>query len=250
LQALELLAFQDLSCPQLAASMQIHQRTARRLLQRLEADGYVEQSYDNRRRYRATLRLAALGAQVTAHAQLPRLAAPYVAELHATTGATTHLVIPSYRDVTCVVHCDQQQDQTPPEPGLRERLPAHAAAGGKILLAYREHWRESVLTQPLARRTRYTITSATQLRAHLSQIRDQGYALDDREQEQHGRAIAAPILANDIAVASLVASVSAHPQPLPRLAFLIDAVTRTASSLTRMLDADRGEHVTNSRRPV
>ena len=105
LQALELLAFQNLSCPELAAALGTHPRTARRLLARLVADGYAEPTSDTRRRYRATLRLAALGRQLIAHAELPRAAAPHVAELHAHTGATAHLVIPSYRDAVCVVHC-------------------------------------------------------------------------------------------------------------------------------------------------
>jgi DNA-binding IclR family transcriptional regulator len=90
LQALELLTFNDLSCPQVATTLQIHPRTARRLLLRLAADGYIEQTFDSRRRYRATLRLAALGCQVIAHAELPRIAAPYVAELHTAT-ARSHI---------------------------------------------------------------------------------------------------------------------------------------------------------------
>ena len=49
------------------------------MLLRLAADGYIEQTFDSRRRYRATLRLAALGCQVIAHAELPRIAAPHVA---------------------------------------------------------------------------------------------------------------------------------------------------------------------------
>ena len=48
----------------------------------LAADGYIAQTFDSRRRYRATLRVAALGCQVIAHAELPRIAAPHVAELH------------------------------------------------------------------------------------------------------------------------------------------------------------------------
>src|SRR5690242_2813799 len=51
LQALELLTFNDLSCPQVAATLQIHPRTARRLLLRLAADGYIKQTFDRRRRY-------------------------------------------------------------------------------------------------------------------------------------------------------------------------------------------------------
>jgi DNA-binding IclR family transcriptional regulator len=132
LQALELLTFNDLSCPQVAAALQVHPRTARRLLYRLAADGYIEQTLDSRRRYSATLRLAALGSQVIAHAQLPRVAALFVTLLHSTTGATAHLFIPSYGGVACVVHRDELCPEDAPAPALRELLPAHATAPGKL----------------------------------------------------------------------------------------------------------------------
>jgi DNA-binding IclR family transcriptional regulator len=148
LQALEQLTFNDLSCPQVAAALQIHPRTARRLLMRLAADGYIEQTFDSRRRYRATLRLAALGAQVVAHAELPRIAASHVADLHAATRAVAHLVIPSYGGAVCVVHGDRSCAGQPPRPMLRELLPAHATAAGKVLLAFRQPWRDNVLASP------------------------------------------------------------------------------------------------------
>ena len=114
--------------PPARSALQIHVRTARRLLARLAADGYIEQTFDDRRRYRATLRLAALGAQVIAHAQLPRIATPFVANLHAQTGIAAHLIIPSYHCVACIVHCHAHHKHAPPEPMLRELLPAHATA--------------------------------------------------------------------------------------------------------------------------
>ena len=192
LQALELLTFNDLSCPQLAATLQIHPRTARRLLQRLEADGYIEQSFDSRRRYRATLRVAALGSQVIAHHKPPRVAARYVAELRAATGAVAHLFIPSYRGVVCAVHCDDRAATSRPEPALRELVPAHATAAGKVLLAFRQRWRDSVLTQPLPRYTDTTITSALQLDRAATDTRARGYAVDDGEHEDGALWIAAP----------------------------------------------------------
>jgi DNA-binding IclR family transcriptional regulator len=152
LQVLELLAFQSLSAPQVAATLQIHPRTARRLLVSLAADGYIEQTLDSRRRYRSTLWLAALGAQVVANAEMTRAATPIVAELHARTGAAAHLVVPSYSSVVCVVHRDASHSEAP-TPALRELLPAHATAPGKVLLAHRQRWRDSVLAELLPRYT-------------------------------------------------------------------------------------------------
>jgi DNA-binding IclR family transcriptional regulator len=206
LKALELLTFNDLSCPQVAAALQIHPRTARRLLAQLAADGYIEQTFDSRRRYRATLRLAALGCQVVAHAELPRIAASHVAELHAATGAVAHLVIPSYRGVACVVHGDGSCAGQPPRLMLRELLPAHATAAGKVLLAFRQPWRDRVLASPLPRFTEGTITSARDLERAATQVRTQGYAVENGEYQPGTLGVAAPVFVRGQVPAALAVS--------------------------------------------
>jgi DNA-binding IclR family transcriptional regulator len=203
LQVLELLTFNDLSGPQVAAALQIHPRTARRMLLRLAADGYIEQTFDSRRRYRATLRLAALGCQVIAHAELARIAAPHVAELHTTTAAAAHLMIPSYRGVACVLHCDDPCGQQVARPMLRELLPAHATAAGKVLLAFRQPWRDSVLAGGLRRYTERTITEPFDFERAATEIRSHGYAIDDGEYRSGTLGIAAPVFIGDDVRAAL-----------------------------------------------
>jgi DNA-binding IclR family transcriptional regulator len=144
--------------------MQIHPRTARRLLVRLAADGYIEQTHDLRRRYRATLRLAALSARLITHHDLPHIATRHVTDLCARTGATAHLCIPSYRHVACVVHCEHPYaPDRPVEPVLREVLPAHTTAPGRVLLAHRQPWRDNILAHPHPTNTHRTIASRDEL---------------------------------------------------------------------------------------
>src|SRR5687768_15918072 len=102
--ALEVLAEQPLSAPQLAAALGVHPRTARRLLHRLRADGYVARSDDRRRVYAPTLRVVSLASRVLDGARLAQLAAPVVRRLHAETGLDAHLMVPSGRAVLCIVH--------------------------------------------------------------------------------------------------------------------------------------------------
>jgi DNA-binding IclR family transcriptional regulator len=105
-RALERLAFRALSAPELSVALQIHQRTARRLLRRLAAEDYVTLTAGPRRRYQLTRRLAALGRRAFAHDELPRIAAPWVAALAGRTGHVATLWIPSYVDVVCVLRAD------------------------------------------------------------------------------------------------------------------------------------------------
>jgi DNA-binding IclR family transcriptional regulator len=234
LRTLELLAFAELSAPELAASMQIHPRTARRLLTQLTIEGYAARAPGARGRYRATLRLVALGHQLIARARLPRVAAPYVAALAARTPAVAHLWIPSYRSVGCVLHADPARELVPP-PQLRELLPAHATAAGKVLLAHRHAWREDLLTRSLERYTEHTLTDPTELRTVTDGIRQRGYATEQGEYDHRSAAIAAPVCIGDETVAALAITLSARRLPPEDSAVIATHVTTAAAALSRAL---------------
>jgi DNA-binding IclR family transcriptional regulator len=247
LQALELLTFNDLSCPQVAAALQVHPRTARRLLIRLAADGYIEQTFDSRRCYRATLRLAALGCRVIAHAQLPRAAAPYVALLHSTTGTAAHLFIPSYDGVACAVHCDGACTEGPPAPALRELLPAHATAPGKLLLAFRQRWRDSILARPLRRYTDATMTTREEVERSATEIRARGYAIEKDEHRRAMLAIAAPVFVGGDVPAALALSTPQRGAGKHLVDWLVDSVVTTSVALSAAIDGS--EDADDERRP-
>ena len=192
MQALEVLAFQPLSAPQLAAALQVHPRTARRLLNRLRDEGWLTRSDDARRLYAPTMRIVALAGQIVQRARIAERAVPVVAALHGDTGAVAHLVIPSYRSVLCVVHGN---GAGPAEPGLHELAPAHCTATGKALLGHRQAWRDSVLGGPLESRTERTITDADVLLAETDAARARGYATEDGEHQPGVRGVAAPVFA-------------------------------------------------------
>jgi DNA-binding MarR family transcriptional regulator len=143
LRALECLAFTALTTAELADSIQISVRTARRLLQRLALEGFVTQQRGHRGRYHATTRLAALGRQMLDHAPLARAAAPHVANLANDTASIAHLWIPGYDDhIVCAVHADGRTTH-PAISLLHEIAPAPLSAAGTVLLRDRAHLRSS-----------------------------------------------------------------------------------------------------------
>lgn len=224
MQALEVLAFQPLSAPQLAAALQIHPRTARRLLNRLRDEGWLTRSEDARRLYAPTMRIAALAGQVVQRARIAEQAVPVVAALHDDTGAVAHLAIPSYRSVLCVVHGN---GAGPAEPGLHELAPAHCTATGKALLGHRDAWRESVLSTLLESRTERTITDPAALLAEARAIRERGYAIEDGEHQPGVRGVAAPVFApSGEAIAALGVSTDADVD-LDELAARVLAAARS-----------------------
>jgi len=235
LQAIELLSFQPASAPQLAGALRIHPRTARRLLNRLVADGWLTRSPGRERTYAPTMRIVALAAQLAEGATLPRLATPVVERLHAETGAAAHLAVPCYRSVLCLVHRGGDRDLP---PGLRELVPCHATAAGKALLAHRDAWRASVLARPLGARTAATIVEPQRLEAELGVVRERGYAIEDGEHVPHVRGVAAVVLDHaGEAVAAVAVTGPVDDLPQDALAGLGRALAAGARELTAALEA-------------
>jgi len=205
MQALELLALHPMSAPQVAEALQVHPRTARRLLARLTEEGWLARSEDTRRVYTPSMRVVALAGHVLQRGHLAEAGPRYVDAVNSEIGGPAHLVVPSYRWVLCIVH---GADGEPARPGLRELAPCHATATGKALLAHREAWRESVLDAPLERLTVHTLTDAVALRDATDAARERGYATEDGEWRAGARAVAAPVFAGSgEAVGALGASV-------------------------------------------
>jgi DNA-binding IclR family transcriptional regulator len=200
MQVLELLAFQPLSAPQVAASLQIHPRTARRLLVRLHAEGYLTRGDDARRLYMPSMRVVALAGQIAARSPLTVRALPAVARLHEETGAAAHLAVPSYLSALCVVHADRA---CPARAHARELVPAHCTASGKALMSWRQGWRDSILEHPLERHTDRTLVDGAVLAGEADAIRARGYATEVDEFEAGVHAVAAPVFVGGEAVAAL-----------------------------------------------
>jgi DNA-binding IclR family transcriptional regulator len=190
MQALEVLAFRPASAPQIADVLRVDARTARRLLNRLTDEGWLIRTEGRARTYTLSLRLVALAAHFAETAPLARAAQAAIRTLHDRTGAAAYLTVPSYRAVLCLVHRAGCADA---RPQARELVPAHASAGGKLLLGHRERWRESVLELPLDRLTDRTIVDADALRADCAESVERGIGVERGEYRPELQSIAAPV---------------------------------------------------------
>ena len=235
LRAMELLAVAPRSAPELADGLGVHVRTARRVLKRLESEGYVMLSDDRRRRYRPTMRVVALAGQVVERAELTLTAVPHVHSLREELGRGCHLCVPSYLSALCLVH-DAGDVGSGCRPHLRELVPCHCTAAGKALLGWRESWREAVLAEPLESFTERTTTGPESLRRELGRTVARGYAVEDREYELDTRGLAAPVFgASGEAVAALAVVAPMADLPADGYGAVGASVMRVAAALSREL---------------
>jgi DNA-binding IclR family transcriptional regulator len=231
MQALEVLAFGPSTASQVAAELQVHPRTARRLLNRMVTDGWLTRRDGPRPTYTPTMRIVALAAQLAHRAPLVKHAIDVARDLQARTGKPVHMAVPSYRSALRLVRATGGADT---KPELRDLAPAHAIAGGKLLLAFRDPWREVVLESPLSPLTERTLVEPDAVRAELAATRERGYAVEDEEFHIGVRAIALPVRDRMGEVVAALA-LSSCQTGLPELLESGDEVAAAAGDLSDRL---------------
>lgn len=234
MQALEVLAFGPSTTTRVAEELQVHPRTARRLLNRMVYDGWLIRRDGPRPTYTPTLRIVALAAQLAQRAPLVRHGHEVARALQSGTGLTTHLAVPSYRSVLRLVRAADPGSRD--APAVRDLAPAHATAAGKLLLAFRVPWREAVLAAPLVAVTPRTVTDPLALNAELERSSRRGYATEDAELRAGGRALAVPVVGEDEDVVAALA-VSSEQASLDELLERYDALVAAAATLSERLRA-------------
>lgn len=163
--------------------------TAHRLLAELEAWDALQR--DAHGRYQVGLRLWELGQH--AERQVRDTARPLLQDLYTLTQETVHIAV---REHTEALYIDRVYGsrRVPQASRVGGRLPLHATAVGKVLLAFEEtSLREALLAEPLERRTDSTHVDVTALRSELEVVRERGFALTLNEVRRGSASIAVPI---------------------------------------------------------
>lgn len=174
----------------IAEAAAVPKPTAHRILAALAAQGYLTGHGGGR--YGAGVRMRALAAQV--QADEPAGVEALLGALQRTAGHTVHFALRSGDTATYVHKIDADRPyRLASQVGMR--LPLHSTAIGKCVLAHlRPAELETIIARGLPARTPATLTDPDRLRAELSRVRTQGYAIDDEENEATVRCIAAPVL--------------------------------------------------------
>lgn len=189
----------------LMAATGLAKPTAHRIVHLLEDAGLLVREPDGKR-YAPGPRLSALALQVLAgsHWNAPRHA--ILQSLVQTLGETCNLTM---LDGAQVVYLDRVETQWPLRLSFQtgSRVPAHASASGKLLLALlpaRERQR-IVARLPLPRFTDATFTDAGALRHELAQIRKSRVGRDNEEYLDGTVCVAVPLEDGDLRIPAALA---------------------------------------------
>ena len=182
----------ELGVTEASKRLGLHKSTVSRLLGTLERGGFVEQVSETRR-YRLGLQLATLAGLAVTQLDLSAAARPYLVSLAAQSEETATL---SVLDGDEAVNIDQVPGPHPVKDlgWIGRRLPLHASAGGKPLLAsFPAKQLEQWLKQPLPAYTARTVVSAAALRRELQEMLARGYIIVSEEYEPDLTAVGAPV---------------------------------------------------------
>ena len=169
--------------------------SAHRMLERLVRLRWLRR---DGRDYELGMRLVELGSLAVHQDRLHRAAIPLLHDLHRATGLVVHLAV---LDGTDVMYLEKIGDRMiaaiPTRVGGRQ--PAHCTAVGKAILAYNDDAEADLAI----RKTKYSISSASQLVAELAKVRAHGVAFEREETVPGFGCVAAPIGGPGEAVAAV-----------------------------------------------
>jgi DNA-binding IclR family transcriptional regulator len=214
----------DANVSSLARSAGLPRATALRMIQTLEQEGFLLRVPGDERVLLGP-ELLRLARNTDEQLLVREVSRPVIGDVVAAVRETVTLsVVAPDGDLDVVFQADAPH-QLRPRTWVGQRFPLHTSASGKVLLAtYDEERLERFLSEPLARFTPSTITTAESLRAELDRVREQRYAVSRDEEEEGLSGLATGI----------------HGQEGELLGVL------TVGGPTQRLDRQRGRHAVDS----
>ncbi len=119
-------------------------------------------------------------------------AKPIIEELGMTLNKTVFMGKEINKEITYIYKFEPRESMVSTCP-IGSRTSLHNTSLGKALMAYDDDLRDYIKNKSLVKKTPYTITDHKVLMEELIEIRERGYAIDDREQNEMLRCIGAPI---------------------------------------------------------
>lgn len=222
----------QLGVSQLARRVGVGKSTAHRIIWTLVEEGLLEK-VDETGLFRLTATMRLLGASAETAQRLHEASTMPLDRLRMKTPGTLHVAILDGDDVLYVER-REGPGAIPVFRALGTRIPAHATASGKVLLAFlpAEQRQSLVETMRLTPKTHRTITSSGKLRAELALVRRQGYAENRGESQPSMCSIAAPIRDRLGQVVATV-SVAEHSEDVDAgLPHLVGPILETATRIS------------------
>ncbi|RDU99870.1 IclR family transcriptional regulator [Trinickia dinghuensis] len=184
-----------LGAPELSRRIGIPRTTTFRLLQTLEALGFLER-VNGDRQFRLGVAVLRLGFEYLSSLELTDVGTPVLDHLRDTTGLSAHLLIRDGRDVVFVAKAQTRDPMfSSVKVHVGTRLPAHATVHGQVLMSdlTLSELRALYPEKQLERYTERTPPTVADLYGRAQESAEQGYAISEGAFEAGISVVSAPV---------------------------------------------------------
>ncbi|MGY3949011.1 DNA-binding transcriptional regulator KdgR [Aeromonas allosaccharophila] len=183
----------DIGVTELSQRIMMSKSTVYRFLQTMKTLGYVNQEGETDK-YTLSLKLFELGGRALEHQDLIQIADVQMHRLGKLTKETLHLGALDENSVVYLHKIDSEYNLRM-YSRIGRRCPLYSTALGKVMMAWlpEEEVRSMLAGVTFERFTEHTLANVDALLAELAQVRGQGYAEDNEENENGLRCFGVPI---------------------------------------------------------
>lgn len=217
----------------LSRTVDLPKPTVHRILATLEGRGYLDRATDGG--YRVAKKFFDIRRDVPIEQLLLRAAEGPIAKLVAACKETVNLGILDAGEVV-VIHTLESPQAVRMSSKVGNRRHIHSTAIGKVMLSGlpdRDVLR-LIKMKGLPRLTSTTLVTKAALTGELERIREQGFAIDNQENEIEGRCIGAPVYGPDrVVVAALSISGPVFRMDLARAHSLVNKLQEACTAISR-----------------
>ena len=192
-QVMEMLAENgEMGLMEISAALGLHKSTVHRLLMSLIYMGYAKQD-ESSQKYMLTCKVVSMAGKILERMDILQIAKPYLERLSDLSGETVHLVQREGNNILYVYKIEAKVGTIRMVSHVGMVHPMYCSGVGKAIMAtlpereVRAFWEGS----EIERHTDKTIVDYDKLQRELADVRKDGYALDDEENEKGVRCIAA-----------------------------------------------------------
>jgi IclR family KDG regulon transcriptional repressor len=228
---------EEMGTVEISNKLGYNKATVSRILTTLSKHGFVRQNPVSKK-YRlgeTIIQLGSAGSRFL-RSNITQISKPYVDELRNLAGETVTLEVFS-GESTYMAYVSEGLQRIRIAASVGERLPRHAAAGAKAIIAFLPHEaRKKLINSPMEKFTPNTITNPKEFHKHLEDIRKEGVSFDIEEIDKGISAIGAPIFNHEgTPVAAIVIVGPAERVPGLKKNKVISLLKKTAANISNQL---------------
>ena len=184
----------EMGLMEISAALGLHKSTVHRLLMSLVYMGYAKQDAETQK-YMLSYKIVSMAGKILDRMDILKVAKPYMERLSDLSGETVHLVQREENNILYIYKIEAKVGTIRMVSHVGMVHPMYCSGVGKAIMAtlpekeVKQIWNESIIEK----KTEHTITDYEEMKRVLAEVRESGYALDDEENEEGVRCIAASL---------------------------------------------------------